>query len=232
MTDVYLVLIGILALSGLMMSASKLAFRKLPAENKLHDRRNPDKMQGAAYRRSTIVNSLWSTGMMFGFLALFGERLIYTTDEPLWRVVAVALATLLVYDFLYYFLHRDLLHRVGPLIKVHAVHHTGKFPTAPDALYIHPVETILGVAVLLGCMAAAGPMHIGSFAIVFFLHTQLNIIIHSGLTFRSFPLNMLGYMAGKHDIHHKSMRSGNYASITPLPDLLFGTLDGHGKPAG
>lgn len=225
----YTVLIAILATSGITMSLAKLAFRRLPAANRLHDARNPDKMRGAAYRRSTVVNSLWSTGMMFGFLGLFGERLIYTTDEPVWRIVAVAIATLLLYDFLYYFLHRDLFHGVKSLTKVHAVHHTGKYPTAPDALYIHPVETILGVAVLLGCMAVMGPMHIGSFAIIFFLYAQLNITIHSGLTFRSFPLNLLGYMAHKHDIHHKSMRAGNFASITPLPDLLFGTMDSQSK---
>ena len=29
----------------------------------------------------------------------------------------------------------------------------------------------------------------------------------------------------KHDRHHHSMLSGNYASITPLPDIIFGTVE-------
>jgi len=221
----YAVLIASMASAGLVMSGSRYAFKRLPRSEKLHDEDNPKVMQGASYRRSTIVNTLWSTGMMFGFVALFENRLFYVADEPLWRIVAVGLATILIYDFLYYFLHRDLLHGLQPFIKYHSVHHTGKYPTALDALYIHPVETILGVAVLLGSLFAMGPMHMGSFAIVIFLHTHLNVTIHWGLAPSRFPLSILTSMARKHDIHHKSMRAGNFASITPLPDLLFGTID-------
>jgi hypothetical protein len=32
-------------------------------------------------------------------------------------------------------------------------------------------------------------------------------------------------MARKHARHHSSMRAGNYASITPLPDLIFDTYE-------
>jgi sterol desaturase/sphingolipid hydroxylase (fatty acid hydroxylase superfamily) len=35
----------------------------------------------------------------------------------------------------------------------------------------------------------------------------------------------LGVLAAKHDRHHHSMLSGNYASITPLPDIIFGTVE-------
>lgn len=225
MPMVYIVLIAVLASSGLLMSLSTAAFRKLPRENKLHDMRNPKVMQGESYRKSTVVNSAWSTGMLFGFLALIPAEFFYVSGEPLWRIVAVAAGTVLLYDFLYYFLHRDLLHGVKSLIRVHSVHHTGKYPTAADALYIHPVETILGIAVLLISFVVVGPMHVASFGIVMLLHTHLNITIHWGLAFRVFPLNLLTYMAKKHDIHHKSMRAGNFASITPLPDLIFGTMD-------
>ena len=32
-------------------------------------------------------------------------------------------------------------------------------------------------------------------------------------------------IAAKHDRHHHSMLSGNYAAVTPLPDIIFGTVE-------
>lgn len=225
MLEVYIVIAAVLACSGVVLAACMQAFKRLPESSKLHNRQNPEIMRGPASRRMAVVNSLVSTSMFFGFAAVMGERLIRAGDTPAWRIALEIVGGLLLYDFLYYFLHRDVFHRVRRLIKVHAVHHTGKWPTAADSFYIHPLETFLGVGVLLLTLVLVGPIHLASFALILLLYTSLNITVHSGLALRTFPLNLLNYMARKHDIHHKGMRAGNYASITPLPDLLFGTMN-------
>jgi len=38
-------------------------------------------------------------------------------------------------------------------------------------------------------------------------------------------IHAVSYLARKHDIHHTSMRGGNFASITPVCDILFGTAE-------
>jgi len=235
MPTVYVVMIAILGASGVLMALSLVGFRFLPVQLKIHDKANPELMQGAALIKSMTVNSAISTGMMFAFVFLMGDRLISTASVPVWRIVVDAVGILLVYDLLYYFLHRDLFHGWKPLIKVHSVHHIGKYPTAADSLYIHPVETILGVLVLLGTLglfALIAPLSLWTFGIVLFFYTHLNITVHWGLNFRVFPLNLVSYMSRKHDLHHKSMRAGNYASITPLPDILFRTGEGAEQKTG
>jgi sterol desaturase/sphingolipid hydroxylase (fatty acid hydroxylase superfamily) len=70
-----------------------------------------------------------------------------------------------------------------------------------------------------------GPVNIYTFAGVFVIYSCLNILNHTGLDLPFFPFRTLSYLARKHDGHHISMRSGNYASITPLFDRLFGTAE-------
>jgi sterol desaturase/sphingolipid hydroxylase (fatty acid hydroxylase superfamily) len=100
-----------------------------------------------------------------------------------------------------------------------------RHPNAFDALYLHPVETFLGLALLIACTWLLGPVHIATFAGVFFVYSALNIIVHCGLDFHFPPFLALSYLARKHDIHHTSMKGGNFASITPIWDILFGTAE-------
>ncbi|MBC7171741.1 MAG: sterol desaturase family protein [Polyangiaceae bacterium] len=101
------------------------------------------------------------------------------------------------------------------------MHHVAKHPIAIDSLYLHPVENFLGLALLHICVWAVGPVSLYAYGGLLFVYTQLNIIVHAGLDLPG----PLGHIARKHDKHHASMRAGNYASITPLPDLIFGTAD-------
>lgn len=133
-----------------------------------------------------------------------------------------SVAVLLLYDLFYYLLHRFPLHQTGYLKRVHAVHHKVRSPTALDSLYLHPLETALGIFLLFLATFLVGPVHIYTFAVIFFVFSYANIVIHSGL---ALPFAPLRFMIRKHATHHASMRGGNFASLTPLPDLLFGTRE-------
>ena len=130
-----------------------------------------------------------------------------------------------LYDFLYYFMHRFLFHEWKLLRPVHTVHHTNKFPTAFESLYLHPLENAMGLGLLMICTAIVGPVSLPAFGVIFAVYSLLNLVIHSGLDFKRPGLRAFGYMARKHARHHASMRAGHYASITPLPDILFDTYE-------
>jgi sterol desaturase/sphingolipid hydroxylase (fatty acid hydroxylase superfamily) len=173
--------------------------------------------------RNVVANVLITGGLSVG-LSL-GLRSILISDAPAaWTTIAFeALATLVLYDFLYYAMHRWLFHEWTLMRSVHIVHHTNKFPTSFESLYGHPLEFSLGIVLLMTCTAIVGPVSVPAFAVIFSVFSFFNIVIHSGLDFRQPGLRVFAILARKHARHHSSMRAGNYASITPLPDILFRT---------
>lgn len=141
---------------------------------------------------------------------------------PIWRGVLEALAIILVYDFAYYWLHR-LMHVKRLMRFVHGVHHRSINPTAMESFYLHPAELVAGLLLLFSCTWLVGPVSTWSFAVVFFLHSTMNILVHSGLQYRHWLLVPIDSLTLKHHVHHNSDSAKNYSSLTPLPDLVFGT---------
>lgn len=221
--SLFWMLVLVFALSGVVMLVTALA-HVLAVDHRIH----PDphrKLRGAKLYRRVFGNMAFSAALVFAMV--YGLHRFLIVEEPL-RVFSVAwqsAAILLLYDFAYYAMHRFAFHEFTALKRVHAVHHVVRHPTAADSLYLHPVETFLGLALLIACTLVVGPVHPLTFAIVFGVYSLLNILVHAGVSFSVFGLRALGYMAVKHDKHHTSMRGGNFASITPLFDILFGTAE-------
>ncbi len=216
-------LILVFVLSGVTMLVTALAHVFAP-RNRIYDDVGR-KLRGSKLWTRVFGNMLFSSALVFAMVyALHGWLF---TKEPTsvltatWHVVAI----MLLYDFLYYLMHRFAFHEFTALKRVHAVHHAVRHPTAPDSLYLHPLETFLGLALLIVCTWILGPVGFGTFAIVFGIYSLLNILVHAGVAFDVLGLRALGYMAIKHDKHHNSMRGGNFASITPIWDRLFGTAE-------
>jgi len=171
------------------------------------------------------LNSAVSIVLIFTVMYGLGGYLYYDDGAPAWRVALEAVTVVLIYDFAYYFMHRYLFHEWKILRGVHSVHHAARNPRAIDSLLLHPVETMLGLGLFFGSVALVGGVHIYTLGVLFTIYTGLNIFNHAGIDVPHFPLKTLGVLAAKHDRHHHSMLSGNYASITPLPDILFGTVE-------
>ena len=216
----YVLLLAILGFTGVFMTALHFGFHA-PGSKPLRIREEKGrKLGGRSYYVRGALNALFSGAMVFVFAYGLYPHLFYEATPAWWRIPLEVVVVLLVYDFAYYFLHRFPFHQWSVLKRVHAVHHKAKYPTVLDSLYLHPVENILGLALLTACTWAVGPVHIYSYAVMFFIYSHLNLSVHCGL-----DLPLLGPMSKKHDKHHASMRAGNYASLTPLPDLLFGTTE-------
>jgi sterol desaturase/sphingolipid hydroxylase (fatty acid hydroxylase superfamily) len=151
------------------------------------------------------------------------DVLFYTGPLGAGRALLEIAGVLLLYDFLYYLLHRFVFHGWEVGARWHRFHHRIRSPRTKDSLYVHPMETFLGVAMMLislGVLALFGGMHVVSFAIAFLIYSLLNLFVHSAIRLPWFPLSAL---SRHHDIHHASMRGGYYASITPIWDVVFGT---------
>lgn len=171
------------------------------------------------------ANMLLSSGLVVLLTHTLSAHLFVEKPFSGLEMVLQAGGILLVYDFFYYLLHRFAFHEWKLLRDVHVIHHKVRHPTALDSLYLHPVETTLGVLFMIASVWILGPVDLPTFGLVFLVYSTFNILVHAGLSLPFFPFRALSYLARKHDVHHTSMKGGNYASLTPLFDILFGTAE-------
>lgn len=220
-----LVILGSYASAGLAIVVLLAAYRSKRAERYLiSDDPHRSKSDREVYWRAAL-NSAVSITLIFSAMFGFADYLYYDRAIPAWRYVLEAVTVILIYDFGYYFMHRYPFHEWKILRGVHSVHHAARNPRVIDSLLLHPVETVLGLGLFFGSVALVGGVHIYTLGALFVAYTAFNILNHAGVDVPHFPLKTLGILAAKHDRHHHSMRSGNYASITPLPDIIFGTVE-------
>jgi sterol desaturase/sphingolipid hydroxylase (fatty acid hydroxylase superfamily) len=218
--------VGILV-AGVVMTALTMFYRSPASENR-QLRQERTRPSGAAdFRRRWALNALVSLGLVGGLTYGLYPYLFAEGSASLTRIAWEGLAILALYDFFYYLVHRYPFHEWKLLRHVHAVHHVVKTPCAADSLYLHPVETSLGLGLLWACaglvVVVAGPVSIYSFGWAFFVYSTLNVVIHSGLRLPAFPFGPINYLTERHQKHHVGMNAKNYSSVTPTFDLLFGT---------
>jgi sterol desaturase/sphingolipid hydroxylase (fatty acid hydroxylase superfamily) len=133
-----------------------------------------------------------------------------------------AVEVILLSDFFIYWGHR-LQHRNAFLWRFHAVHHSAEHLDWLAAHREHPLDSIYTV----------GLINLPAFLLGFPLETLAGFIafrgiwaiyIHSNVRLLIGPLRLLVGAPELHHWHHDRDRdAGNYANISPLMDLLFGT---------
>jgi sterol desaturase/sphingolipid hydroxylase (fatty acid hydroxylase superfamily) len=140
-------------------------------------------------------------------------------SQPWWlQLVEVVVLS----DFLVYWGHR-LQHRVGFLWRFHSVHHSAEHLDWLAAHREHPLDTIYTVGIInLPAMLLGFPLETIAGFIAF--RGIWAIYIHSNVRLPIGPLRMLLGSPELHHWHHDRDRdAGNYANISPLMDILFGT---------
>lgn len=139
--------------------------------------------------------------------------------QPWWLQ---AVEVVLLSDICVYWGHR-LQHRVGFLWRFHSIHHSSEHLDWLAAHREHPLDTVYTVGII----------NIPAFVLGFPLETLAGLIafrgiwaiyIHSNVRVPTGPLRVLFGAPELHHWHHDLNReAGNYANISPLMDLLFGT---------
>lgn len=140
-------------------------------------------------------------------------------SQPFWLQ---AVEVVVLSDFLIYWGHR-LQHKVDFLWRFHKVHHTTQHMDWLAAHREHPLDTVYTVGII----------NLPAFLLGFPLETIAGLIafrgiwaiyIHSNVRF---PIGPLRWFIGAPELHHwhhdLERDRGNYANISPLMDLLFGT---------
>jgi len=195
------------------------------AHRRLHHKRM--KVDPRARARHLIRNAVLSGVTTIGLIALLAGTVLSFEAGPTWYVILAQAATIIVaYDLLYYWMHRTLHHK--KLMRwVHGVHHRVRNPTAIESLYLSPIELLAGLLLLVTTTAlvdAVWPVHGLAFAVAFVPYSTLNIVNHMGMELPGRVFAPLNWLARKHHIHHSGDFTKNYATLTPIPDALFGTV--------
>lgn len=139
--------------------------------------------------------------------------------QPWWLQ---AIEVIVLSDFIIYWGHR-LQHSVGFLWRFHKVHHSAEHLDWLAAHREHPIDTIYTV----------GLINLPAFILGFPLETLAGFIafrgvwaiyIHSNVRLPIGPLRILIGAPELHHWHHDlDRKAGNYANISPLMDIVFGT---------
>lgn len=133
-----------------------------------------------------------------------------------------AIGMIVLSDFLIYWGHR-LQHSVGFLWRFHKVHHSAEHLDWLAAHREHPLDTIYTVGLInLPAFIVGFPLETISGFIAF--RGIWAIYLHSNVRL---PLGPLKKIIGAPELHHwhhdKERDAGNYANISPLMDIIFGT---------
>jgi len=125
-------------------------------------------------------------------------------------------------DLFIYWGHR-LQHRVGFLWRFHSIHHSAEHLDWLAAHREHPLDSLYTLSLI----------NLPAFLLGFPLETLAGflafrgiwaIYIHSNVRLPIGPLRLLIGAPELHHWHHSRQRdAGNYANISPLMDVLFGT---------
>jgi len=138
---------------------------------------------------------------------------------------ALFVGYLLVYDLLYYWLHRAQ-HRFDALWVIHKLHHTETQVNVTTTLRVHWLEEVFKALFIIfpvSLLFDAPPVAQGWLAFtlglwLFFVHANLRISFG--------PLSWLLTSPAAHRIHHSLdhlQSNRNFAVIFPVWDILFGT---------
>ncbi len=169
------------------------------------------------------------TNLVFFLLIL--PFIVTLEPRSVGSILLDAFLVLMIYDFFYYVTHRFLFHGKGYFRRVHAVHHQARSRiSSVDALLLHPLETIIGIALFYVVTVAMAlvvgqPFHAATILITYVTFTQINQLNHCRIDLPYFPFKTINWIAITHDAHHVDMHKGNYATITLLYDWLFRTLE-------
>lgn len=232
-----LAFIGTLVVSTIILRAlvwKVTEFSQLREQNGEADKK---KMSREYFRDAVKRNNKVGLWTNVGFYILILPFTVGYGTRPWWQHLLEIAAVLLIFDFMYYLTHRFAFH--GDLLrKVHALHHQARKPTYIDALYVHPLETFIGLSLFLMSipivsLIAGQPMNPFAAAMATLAFTQLNTVNHAWTNLEeTAPTSALAplfrtvnYITGVHASHHIDMSHGNYATLTMMYDKAFGTFE-------
>lgn len=157
-------------------------------------------------------NSLLDTSITIPFRNLIKK-------QPLWLQ---AIEVLVLSDFIIYWGHR-LQHKIDFLWRFHKIHHSAETLDWLAAHREHPIDSIYTIG-LINLPAFIFGFNLNAIAAIIAFRGIWAIYIHSNVRLN---IGFIKKIIGSPDLHHWhhdiERDRGNYANISPLMDILFGT---------
>lgn len=217
-------------LGGTALSVLFLAMVFIPMEKVF-----PAKAKQKIFRAHWVTDLFYFLGqyLLWGFLVLwvlsyfsfwlndiipqnFRQKVI---AQPWWLQ---AIEVIVLSDFLIYWGHR-LQHKVGFLWRFHKIHHSAEHLDWLAAHREHPIDSVYTIG-LINLPAFIFGFPLETLAVLIAFRGIWAIYIHSNVRL---PLKFLRVIIGSPELHHwhhdLDRDAGNYANISPLMDILFGT---------
>jgi sterol desaturase/sphingolipid hydroxylase (fatty acid hydroxylase superfamily) len=170
---------------------------------------------------------LWTGGVFYllGFLDRWLDTVMPWTfrqtvaAQPWWLQ---AVEVIVLSDVLIYWGHR-LQHRVPFLWSFHSIHHSAEHLDWLAAHREHPLDTVYTITIVnLPAVLMGFPLETLAGLLAF--RGLWAIYIHSNVRL---PIGPLRWLVGAPELHHwhhdKARDAGNYANVSPLMDIVFGT---------
>lgn len=168
-------------------------------------------------------------GLVSAVIGLFDTQLSALLPVSFQQLVASqpfylqVIEVILFSDLLIYWGHR-FQHNNDFLWRFHKVHHSAQKLDWLAAHREHPLDSIYTIGLInLPALIMGFPLE--SIAAVIFFRGIWAIYIHSNVRL---PIGPLKYIIGSPELHHwhhdLERDRGNYANLSPLMDLLFGTF--------
>lgn len=150
---------------------------------------------------------------------------------PIWSEV---LAGFLILDLCQYVGH-VLMHKVGPLWRLHAVHHHAEHFESTAAFRFHTLEIVAQGILLLPLVALLG-VRVRDIAVYNAVLLPMSLFHHANVRLPDAADRLLGLVVitpGLHRVHHSRWQpqtDSNYSAVLSIWDRLFGTLTRSERP--
>jgi sterol desaturase/sphingolipid hydroxylase (fatty acid hydroxylase superfamily) len=160
---------------------------------------------------------VWVGGLAQGFIPASFRT--FVGSQPWWLQIA---EVIFLSDLCIYWGHR-WQHAVPFLWRFHSIHHSAEHLDWLAAHREHPLDTVYTLTII-NLPAFLLGFDLSALAGFVAFRGLWAIYIHSNVRLPLGPLRMLIGAPELHHWHHDRARdAGNYANISPLMDMLFGT---------
>lgn len=167
---------------------------------------------------SLVTALLWQCKFGIDLLIPDGFRDILHS-QPFWLQV---IEVIILSDFFIYWAHR-FQHHNSFLWRFHRVHHSAEHLDWLAAHREHPIDSIYTIGII-NLPVFIFDFHLNAIVALIAFRGIWAIYIHSNVRM---PIGKLRTLIGAPELHHwhhaKDRKVGNYANISPLMDLIFGT---------
>lgn len=185
--------------------------------------------------RGKSLQDRWLTNVSLGFIneavllasPIWLSLLLPTAETALFPAVFGTLLAFVLFDLMLYWMHRAY-HSLGPLWRLHRVHHCDLDLDFTTSFRHHPVEVIVTLMITYALMAGFGlsPLQVAPYLVTARL---VQLLAHANIRLGKTANQWLPAVLVTPDVHqihhstHQPQTDSNFGEVLTVWDRMFGT---------